>query len=49
MVLVDGHVHMYECFSVAGVFDAAAANFDAASRELQARRALINKRMRERH
>jgi hypothetical protein len=38
MVLVDGHVHMYECFSVAGVFDAAAANFDAASRELQARR-----------
>jgi hypothetical protein len=34
MVLVDGHVHMHECFNVAGVFDAAAANFAAAARRL---------------
>jgi hypothetical protein len=34
MVLVDGHVHVHDCFDVAGVFDAAAANFAAAAREL---------------
>jgi len=34
MVLVDAHVHMHDCFSVAGVFDAAAANFARAAREL---------------
>jgi hypothetical protein len=38
MVLVDGHVHVYECFSVAGVFDAAAANFAAAARTLRSGR-----------
>jgi hypothetical protein len=32
MVLVDGHVHVYDCFSTAAVFDAAAANFAAAAR-----------------
>lgn len=32
MVLVDAHVHMYDCFNVAGVFDAAAANFARAAR-----------------
>jgi hypothetical protein len=31
MVLVDGHVHVHECFDVARVFDAAAANFAAAA------------------
>lgn len=31
MVLVDGHVHVYDCFSVPAVFDAAAANFAAAA------------------
>ncbi len=35
MVLVDAHVHMYDCFSVAGVFDAAAANFASAARSFQ--------------
>jgi hypothetical protein len=34
MLLVDGHVHIYDCFDVAGVFDAAAANFAAAARSL---------------
>src|SRR5262245_35360157 len=34
MLLVDGHVHMHECFDVARVFDAAAANFAAAARSL---------------
>lgn len=34
MVLVDAHVHMHECFSVPGVFDAAAANFAAAAHAL---------------
>jgi hypothetical protein len=34
MVLVDGHVHVHECFDVARVFDAAAANFAAAARAL---------------
>lgn len=34
MLLVDGHVHVHECFSVPGVFDAAAANFAAAARSL---------------
>jgi hypothetical protein len=33
MVLVDAHVHMHHCFSVAGVFDAAAANFARAARD----------------
>ena len=32
MVLVDAHVHVHECFDVARVFDAAAANFAAAAR-----------------
>jgi hypothetical protein len=32
MVLADGHVHVYDCFSAAAVFDAAAANFAAAAR-----------------
>ena len=32
MVLVDAHVHMYDCFNVAGVLDAAAANFARAAR-----------------
>jgi hypothetical protein len=32
MVLVDGHVHIHDCFSVPRVFDAAAANFAAAAR-----------------
>ena len=35
MVLVDGHVHVHECFDVAGLFDAAAANFAAAARALR--------------
>jgi hypothetical protein len=34
MVLVDGHVHVYDCFSVAAVFDAAATNFAAAARRI---------------
>jgi hypothetical protein len=34
MVLVDGHVHLYECFDLGGVFDAAAQNFAAAARTL---------------
>jgi hypothetical protein len=34
MVLVDGHVHVYDCFSVAAVFDAAAANFSAGARQV---------------
>jgi hypothetical protein len=34
MLLVDGHVHVHECFSVSRVFDAAAANFAAAARAL---------------
>jgi hypothetical protein len=34
MLLVDGHVHVYECFSVPAVFDAAAANFTVAARSL---------------
>jgi hypothetical protein len=34
MVLVDGHVHVYDCFSVPAVFDAAAANFAAAAHAL---------------
>ena len=34
MVLVDGHVHMHECFDVPAVFDAAAANFAAAAHAL---------------
>jgi hypothetical protein len=37
MVLVDSHVHVYGCFDVARVFDAAAANFAAAARGLAAR------------
>jgi len=32
MLLVDSHVHVHECFDVARVFDAAAANFAAAAR-----------------
>jgi hypothetical protein len=39
MVFVDAHVHMHECFDVARVFDAAAANFAAASRTLHGGRA----------
>jgi hypothetical protein len=35
MVLVDGHVHIYDCFSVPRLFDAAAANFAAAARALR--------------
>jgi hypothetical protein len=38
MVLVDGHVHVHECFDVARVFDAAAANFAAAARALAGER-----------
>ena len=38
MVLVDAHVHMHECFDVARVFDAAAANFAAAARGLAGER-----------
>lgn len=34
MLLADGHVHVYGCFDPASVFDAAAANFAAAAREL---------------
>jgi hypothetical protein len=34
VVLVDGHVHVYDCFSVPAVFDAAAANFAVAARRL---------------
>ena len=26
-VIVDGHVHIYDCFDLAGLFDAAYANF----------------------
>jgi hypothetical protein len=35
MVLVDGHVHVYDCFSVPALFDAAAANFAAAAQRLR--------------
>jgi hypothetical protein len=38
MVLVDGHVHIHDCFSVPRVFDAAAANFAAAAQALSSRR-----------
>lgn len=39
MIFVDGHVHIYDCFSVAAVFDAAAANLAVtASRLAGARR-----------
>ena len=38
MVLVDGHVHVHECFDVARLFDAAAANFAAAARALAGER-----------
>jgi hypothetical protein len=38
MVLVDGHVHVHDCFDVAGLFDSAAANFAAAARELHSER-----------
>jgi hypothetical protein len=38
MVLVDGHVHVHECFDVARVFDAAAANFAAAARAIASER-----------
>jgi hypothetical protein len=41
MVLVDGHVHMHECFDVARVFDAVAANFAAAARALARERAWV--------
>jgi hypothetical protein len=34
MVLVDGHVHLHECFDIARAFDAVAANFAAAARAL---------------
>jgi hypothetical protein len=34
MLLVDGHVHVHECFDVGRMFDAAAANFAAAARML---------------
>jgi hypothetical protein len=37
MLLVDAHVHMYDCFGVADVFDAAAANFASAARALKNR------------
>lgn len=39
MVLVDAHVHVHECFDVARVFDAAAANFAAAAGALGGKRA----------
>ncbi|HET7607212.1 MAG TPA: hypothetical protein VFL84_00925, partial [Gammaproteobacteria bacterium] len=35
MVLVDGHVHVHECFDVGRLFDAAAANFAAAASALK--------------
>lgn len=35
MVLADGHVHIYDSFEPAAVFDAAAENFAAAARVLQ--------------
>lgn len=35
MVLVDGHVHIYECFEPGAVFDAAADNFAAAAHGLR--------------
>src|SRR5262245_25238663 len=38
MVLVDGHVHVHECFDVARLFDAAAANFAAAARTIAGER-----------
>jgi hypothetical protein len=38
MVLVDAHVHMYDCFSVAAVFDAAAVNFARAARRFKRER-----------
>lgn len=34
MLLVDGHVHVYDCFDIAAVFDAAEANFAAAAETL---------------
>lgn len=37
MVLVDAHVHIYDCFSVAAVFDAAASNFAKAARALHSK------------
>lgn len=36
MLLVDGHVHIYDCFEVGAVFDAAEANFAAAAAALDA-------------
>jgi hypothetical protein len=41
MVLVDGHVHVHECFEIARVFDAAAANFAASARALARERAWV--------
>jgi len=38
MLLVDGHVHVYDCFGVARMFDSAAANFAAAARAMQCER-----------
>jgi hypothetical protein len=38
MLLVDGHVHIYDCFNVASVFDGAAANFAAAARSFRCER-----------
>jgi hypothetical protein len=35
MLLVDGHVHVYDCFGVGRMLDAAAANFAAAARAIQ--------------
>jgi len=32
MVFVDGHVHIYDCFEIAGLFDAAHRNFREAAR-----------------
>jgi hypothetical protein len=32
VVLVDGHVHLYDCFDIGRAFDAAAANFAAAAK-----------------
>jgi hypothetical protein len=38
VVLVDAHVHVHECFDVGRLFDAAAANFAAATRALAGER-----------
>ena len=38
MVLVDGHVHIYDCFEPGAVFDAAAGNFAAAAHEMKCER-----------